>query len=261
MPDQTMPDQTTPDLKIADHTIPYWTGPIYLDVLAALHRHLAPRAYLEIGVAAGHTLSHATCAAIGIDPAFQITQEVVGSKPSCMLFQSTSDDFFAAHDPAALLGGPIDFAFLDGLHHFDALLRDFMNTERFCRPDSVIALHDCMPTDIWMARREEWDATMRARTPTPFTWTGDVWKTVQLLRLLRPDLRILGFDAQPTGLVLVTGLDPDSTVLAEHYEEAVAGYAKVDLAAHGLPRYVAELGVHPAADLLERDTALARLRG
>src|SRR6185295_12579882 len=45
-------------------------GPYYADVLAALHRAIAPRTYLEIGVADGKSLSlvQPSTRAIGIDP-------------------------------------------------------------------------------------------------------------------------------------------------------------------------------------------------
>jgi len=42
--------------------------------------------------------------------------DVVGRKPCCLLFQSTSDALFAQHDPLRLLQRPVDLAFLDGMH-------------------------------------------------------------------------------------------------------------------------------------------------
>ncbi len=62
--------------------------------------------------------------------------------------------FFARHDLGGLLGKPISMAFLDGMHHFEYLLRDFINTEKHCSSNSVILLHDCLPTDRHVARRE-----------------------------------------------------------------------------------------------------------
>jgi len=46
----------------------------YLDTLADLHRALAPRAYLEIGVRHGRSLALATGPALGVDPAPEITE-------------------------------------------------------------------------------------------------------------------------------------------------------------------------------------------
>ena len=47
----------------------------------------------------------------------------------------TSDDFFASHDLAQVLGGrPVDLAYIDGMHQFEFALRDFMNLERYVGP-------------------------------------------------------------------------------------------------------------------------------
>lgn len=72
--------------------------------------------------------------------------------PKARLFEETNDDFFAAHDLKRLFGRPVDFAFLDGMHEFPFLLRDFINTERNCRAGSIIVLHDCLPGDAHMER-------------------------------------------------------------------------------------------------------------
>jgi hypothetical protein len=198
------------------------SGPHYTQVLTSLHKHLRPRTYLEIGTSTGQSLSLARCASIAIDPHFTITQDVLSGKPACYFFQSSSDEFFNDHDPLSILGRPIDLAFLDGMHLFQFLLRDFVNTERCCRANSVIALHDCMPTDAYVARRDVNDKSLAAHRISPENWwAGDVWKAVAILKRYRPDLRIHGYSAPPTGLVLVTNLDPTSRVLISDYAEAV----------------------------------------
>jgi hypothetical protein len=68
-------------------------------------------------------------------------------------------------------------------------------------------------------------------------WTGDVWRTLWALRQYRPDLDITVLDAGPTGLVLITGLDPASTLLAEREAEIVAAMMAQSLEAIGLPAW------------------------
>lgn len=201
------------------------SGVPYQDFLRRLHERLQPRTYLEIGVETGATLTLADCASIGVDPSFSLRVDVAGAKPLCLLFEETSDIFFASRDPTALLGGPVELAFLDGMHRFEFLLRDFINTERHCRPTSVILLHDCLPPHFSMTSRHQ---ATSLRNPAPFRgwWTGDVWKIIPVLRQYRPDLSIELFDCGPTGLVIVTGLNPQSRALGEAYEKIVARSAR-----------------------------------
>jgi hypothetical protein len=49
----------------------------YLEFLQALHERLAPRTYLEIGIAGGHSLALSRCRSVGIDPGFQVDQELL----------------------------------------------------------------------------------------------------------------------------------------------------------------------------------------
>lgn len=196
-------------------------GRNYLKVLAQLHALKRPQTYLEVGTATGRTLAIARCASIAIDPKFRLDCDVRSGKPACHLFEMTSDAFFAAEDPKVLFGRPIDFAFIDGLHHFEFALRDFMNIEAHCRPDSLIVLHDCLPVDSHMARRDPRDRSLAASSSYPNAWAGDTWKALWILQRYRPDLGIFAFDAPPSGLVVVTQLDPASSVLKLRYEEAV----------------------------------------
>ena len=191
----------------------------YFDLLDAIHRITVPRTYVEIGVASGKSLSLALpgTTLIGIDPAANIRHPVSGT---LHVFHETSDDFFAAgmlrHVPGGL---PVDVAFIDGLHHFDAVLRDFRNLEEVSSEESVILIHDCVPPENQIASRER-DTCL---------WTGDVWKAIIGLRQHRPDLTISVLDVSPTGVAVVTGLRPRSRVLFERYDEICATLAQLSL--------------------------------
>ena len=219
-------------------------GPQYPDVLRALHARLKPASYFEIGTLHGQTLALARCASIAVDPAFQLTCDVHAGKPSCRLFEQASDDFFATHDLTALLGAPVDLAFLDGMHAFAFLLRDFINTERACAPGSTIVLHDCLPREAAMTGGAERPEHGLARYRG--YWTGDVWKMVPLLRALRPELKLTCLDAPPTGLVACTGLDPQSRVLSDAYDRVLAEWKPVRLQDYGMARLLEDADPRPA---------------
>jgi hypothetical protein len=223
-------------------------GPSYAEFLASLHRELSPRTYLEIGTLHGTTLRLARCPSIAVDPRFQVTDDVIGEKPALHLFQERSDEFFRANDPREVLGAPIDLAFLDGMHLFEFVLRDFINTEPCCHPNSVIAIHDCVPSDPHIAGRSSNDPA-RQRSRHPKWWTGDVWKIVPALREHRPDLAMHIIDCQPTGLVLITALDPQSRVLAERYDAITEAFVGRTLAEYPFDRYIRECDIRPAAEL------------
>jgi hypothetical protein len=193
-------------------------GELYLRVLARIHEHLKPRTYVEIGVETGESLRLVSpqTRALGIDPKPVLTYAL---PPNARLFTETSDDFFARHDVHAELGGaPVDLAFIDGMHHFEYALRDFMNLERWCKPQSTIVFDDCFPHDRRTALRER---------VTAF-WSGDVWKVVVLLKKYRPDLSIYTIAAPPTGVCLVRNLDPTSRVLADNLERLCDEFMALD---------------------------------
>ena len=199
-----------------------FTGDHYRTCLTRLHEILKPSAYLEIGSFHGDSQKLAKCATIAVDPQFQLEYRVPGDSQSALcLFQMRSDQFFKSYDPRAILGKPIDFAFLDGMHLLECLLRDFIHTERGCHSRSIIALHDCVPLDLYMAGRTVGDMKRRALSVHPTWWTGDVWKILLIFRQYRPDLTVEVLNAPPTGLVLVRGLDPNSGVLADHENEII----------------------------------------
>jgi hypothetical protein len=242
----------TADRAIA--VMPYHAGMEYFDCLSRLHDVLAPARYLEIGVWRGESLALSRAASIAIDPHFLIDRNIMEGKPSCHLFQTGSDAFFATEDPVTTLGGPIDLAFLDGMHNFEFLLRDFANTERVCHPGSAIVLHDCLPIDPRITHREQ-NEHHRVDAVVPGWWAGDVWKVPVLLKRFRPDLTMTAFDAPPTGLIVITGLDPANRSLNEHYQTMVDAMMAVDLASYGTARLFDLLAPHPTR-LLDDPAAL-----
>lgn len=205
-------------------------GRAYIGYLTEVVGQKKAKTYLEIGTNTGDSLSPITCSSIAIDPNFRLDQEVVGVKPSCYLFQQTSDDFFAQNNPTQIFNRTIDVAFLDGMHYYEFLLRDFMNTEKHCEPDSLIILHDCLPPTYEMTNREFKAAQLNPKYVN--YWAGDVWKVLPILQELRPDLKIAYFDCPPTGLAFITNLNPKSTVLWDRYDEVVEKWkpAQNDLA-------------------------------
>lgn len=233
---------------------PGFSGTLYLDFLAELARKRGTRNYLEIGVHFGHALTRIACdTAVGVDPDYVLEEDVTKGKRRTLLHRCTSDRFFAETDVRALVGGGIDLAFLDGLHLFEFLLRDFFNTEAICRRDSIIALHDCLPLTEAMADREPEQALERARGSDYVSfWTGDVWKVVAILRKYRPDLAITAADAAPTGLVLITNLDPSSQVLKRNYDAILREFTEMPNTAAAIGRMYADTPVTAAAEALDR---------
>jgi methyltransferase family protein len=195
--------------------------PNYLALLGQIHGHLQPRTYVEIGVALrGRSFARVRpeTLAVGIDP---ILDRVNPRNRSAKLFAMESDAFFEAHDLAAVLEGQtLDLAFIDGMHLFEYALRDFMNLERFCGEHSAILVHDCYPRDAVAAARER----------NEVFWTGDVWKLIVCLKQYRPDLAVSVVDVPPSGLGVITHLDPSSSELRTRYDELLERFVDMDYA-------------------------------
>jgi hypothetical protein len=190
------------------------TGDDYRAVLSRIHQAIKPRTYVEIGIKEGASLRRiaAGTRAVGIDPDPQIRFVL---PEGIRVYAKTSDAFFAEHDVEAELGGQkIELAFIDGMHLFEFVLRDFMNLERHSAPRGTILIHDCYPLD---------EATSARSRSTAF-WTGDVWRALLALREERPDLEVATLAAPPSGLAIIRNLDPASTRLRERYEAIVAAY-------------------------------------
>jgi hypothetical protein len=174
------------------------------DFLVRAHQLLQPRFYTEIGVEYGNSLRLADCPALGIDPAPQLTAPL---DPRHKISLTTSDDFFMLTDAASQLQ-PIDLSYIDGMHQIEFALKDFMHMERYCHAGSVVIVDDIYPAHALQGER-----IRQSRY-----WTGDVWKMINILENVRPDLILLPLDTSPTGSLLVLGLDPENNDLWEKFD-------------------------------------------
>ena len=212
-------------------------GPDYYAALRWIHEILRPANYIEIGIRKADSLRLASpeTICIGIDP----EPDIQAPLPANMrIFRMTSDAFFTecgipntspnstpenkppvpqvsrfskhgAFLPGLLNSPTFDLAFIDGLHLWEQALRDFINLEKFASPQSVVMLHDCLPLD----------AVTADRTRTTHFYSGDVWKLTMCLKVHRPDLKMKMIRTGPTGLCLVSNLNPASTTLDFSYQQ------------------------------------------
>jgi len=120
------------------------------------------KSYLEIGCDKNQIFSQITLnKKIGVDP-------YSGGN-----VRKTSDDFFKENVEK------FDLIFIDGLHVYEQVKKDIINSINFLNKKGVILVHDCLPDTIGK------QAVPRYK----MQWNGDVWKAIVDLRQ-RNDLEI-----------------------------------------------------------------------
>ena len=101
-------------------------------------------------------------------------QNKVGVDPSSGgNVRKTSDEFFKENK------NKFDIVFIDGLHIYDQVKKDILNSINCLKDNGIILVHDCMP-----------DCLSKQAVPRyRMIWNGDVWKAIVDLRQ-REDLEI-----------------------------------------------------------------------
>jgi len=109
------------------------------------------KSYLEIGCFDDELFNHINCQfKIGVDP-------VSGGT-----IRKTSDQFFKDNNYN------FDCIFIDGLHEYNQVKKDIMNSLNFLNQEGIILIHDCLPNNFYA------QATPRCQ----YEWNGDVWKAI-----------------------------------------------------------------------------------
>ena len=111
--------------------------------------------YLEIGCDQNQLFSKINIQnKVGVDP-------VSGGN-----VRETSDSFFEKNREM------FDIIFIDGLHIYEQVKRDILNSIKYLNDEGVILIHDCLP-----------DSMAKQAVPRyKMQWNGDVWKAIVDLR-------------------------------------------------------------------------------
>ena len=224
----------------------------FYGALARLHEALKPRTYLEIGVGTGESLmlAQTDTLCIGVAPDPKPHGHRAPQPLNAVIFEETSDKFFATRDLDALLhGDPLDFAFIHRSHLFEHALRDLVSIEANSHVGTVVAVHDCLPLD---APTSSCGRTDDART-------GDVWKLVACLHKYRPDLDVTLADASPSGLCIISGLDRHSNILPALFERLLDEYVPLSCDPTRAERAATLSGLTVSVD--EAIKRVSRMRG
>ena len=115
------------------------------------------KSYLEIGCFDDELFNHINCQTkVGVDPYSGGT------------LRKTSDEFFLKNQ------NTFDCIFIDGLHCYQQVKKDIINSIKFLNQNGVIFIHDCLPNNVFD------QAIPRCK----YNWNGDVWKAIVEFRTL-----------------------------------------------------------------------------
>ena len=125
------------------------------DLIKYLHDKNKYNSYLEIGCDKNQLFSK-----INIKNKYGVDPTSGGN------IKKTSDDFFYDNIKK------FDLVFIGGLHEYQQVKKDILNSLKFLNEDGIILVHDCLP-----------DAMSKQAVPRyRMTWNGDVWKAIVDLR-------------------------------------------------------------------------------
>ena len=125
------------------------------DIIDYLNNKYSFNSYLEIGCDNDELFSKINIEKkIGVDP-------IKGGN-----VKLTSDDFFYSNKET------FDCVFIDGLHEYQQVKKDIVNSLKFLNNNGIVLVHDCLPDSVSK------QAVPRYR----MSWNGDVWKAIVDLR-------------------------------------------------------------------------------
>ena len=123
-----------------------------LDLIYLAIEKVKAKKYLEIGCFKDKVFN-----SIPVDYKIGVDPQRGGNR------RMTSDEFFTQNTDT------FDVIFIDGLHHYDQVSRDFENSLSCLNDGGIIILHDMLPLS-------EEEAVVPIPEKLPYTWVGDVWR-------------------------------------------------------------------------------------
>jgi len=139
--------------------------------------------YLQIGDGRGETFNNVSAdVKVAVDPLFRgNATDGIENGQILKYFPISSDEYFSK---LAQENNLFDVIFIDGLHTFEQVFRDLLNSIARLKPNGIIIIDDVIPNsyvaslpDITIVAKLWQDLGMRDRS-----WMGDVYKLVFLLQ-------------------------------------------------------------------------------
>ena len=129
-----------------------------IKIINELIKKISGTKYLEIGCDENIVFNQIECSKkVGVDP----------NKGGTV--RDTSDNFFKNNKEL------FDVVFIDGLHHFEQIIKDFKNSFNVLNDNGYIIMHDLMPRS-WLEEHVPRISN---------DWCGDVWKISFLLNNIK----------------------------------------------------------------------------
>jgi hypothetical protein len=136
------------------------------------------KSYLEIGIGDAVNYNQVSCEKKNnVDPCFDNYDSQAEAR---IVNRCTSDDFFKTNTEK------FDIIFIDGLHEYEQVHRDIINSLNSLNEGGVVLCHDMLPPSEW-----------HQRPPAEYAggeWNGDCWKAIARLRLEESNLSIITVD-------------------------------------------------------------------
>jgi len=192
--------------------------------------------FLEIGTHKGKTFLPLKCKyKTAVDPSFRISipffLKQLFRNPTNFrnrYYSMTSDAFFAKKMGYLEKNGKPDLIFIDGLHTFEASLRDVLNSLKHLNLKGTIVLHDCFPPSKASATPAK-SLKEAAKMDIPDwtgAWCGDVWKTIVYLKeLYKTELDVFVINTDlGLGVIRNKSLNPAELKIDKFFFNAIDSY-------------------------------------
>ena len=159
-------------------------------------------------------------------------------------FEVESDTFFEKQQSLLENSEKLDIILVDGLHTFEAALKDVLNSLKYLNPRGLIIMHDCKPPHKAASLpTKDFPTTEERRKVEGWTgeWCGDVWKAiVYLRRKFSEDLEVFVLDTdyglgivKPKTETIFEGHQIDRSLFNEidalDFEDLVNDYSMIEL--------------------------------
>lgn len=168
--------------------------------LNAIAGRIDAHKYLEIGVYRAVNLCKVNVRRkAGVDVKFLLdpsTKETLRTQ-DCDLFETSSDEFFANLNSEE----KFDLIFIDGLHTFEQVCRDLLNSINHLSSGGVIIIDDTFPTSLAASQPDMDRAKAIRKVQSCYTeaeklsnaWMGDVYKVLFFVDKMLPSFTMLHF--------------------------------------------------------------------